>query len=136
MLDYQQWFNIDPIDTRGSKISRIAALAPLVAQGRLTVVDTGEGAEMLVEQMELSDREAVRSAHDDLVDALSGVLRMEALKWMVPDTHEEPRTVDFNAQTASVKGGRPVIDPFAGEGFAGGSGSDTIQYESETTVWR
>ncbi len=84
MADYQQWINVDELDVGGSKTSRMVALSPVVSSGRLTIVDTGEAAEALVEQMELTDMEACRASHDDLLDALSSVLRMDSLKYVTP----------------------------------------------------
>jgi len=82
MLDYQQWMNVEELSVAGSKISRIKALVPVVNSGRLTIVDTGDDAEALMEQLELCDSEACRAVNDDLVDALSSVCRMEAIRFM------------------------------------------------------
>ena len=75
MLDYQQYFNINELSVAGSKISRIKALAPVIASNRLVVVDT-EDAEELVEQLELTTNEGVMAKHDDLVDSLCQMLMM------------------------------------------------------------
>ena len=76
-LDYQVYFSITELKHGGrSKISRVKALEPVVNAGRLTVVDNGKAAEALVEQMELTDMEAVNSTHDDLIDALSYGVQM------------------------------------------------------------
>jgi len=81
MFDTQQWFNIEQLSTTGSKIARIKALVPIVNSGKFTVVDTGEvngvdAPDMLMEQLEMADSEAVRSAHDDVLDAVCQLVQM------------------------------------------------------------
>jgi predicted phage terminase large subunit-like protein len=75
-LDLQKWFNVTELSTTGSKISRIKALTPVINSGLLTIVDTGEGAEMLFEQIALTDNTAVMSSHDDILDATAQLLQM------------------------------------------------------------
>jgi len=76
-LDYQQYFNINELSTTGSKISRIKALAPIINSGRLTIIDTGEAAERLTEQMELTDNLACMAKHDDHIDAMCQLIQMD-----------------------------------------------------------
>jgi len=76
MFDYQQYFTVNELNTAGSKISRIKALVPVVGSGRLTIVDTGEDAELLMEQLELTDSTACLASHDDHIDALCQMLQM------------------------------------------------------------
>lgn len=76
-LDYQQYFNVKELTTNGSKISRIKALSSIINSGRLTVVDTGEASERLMEQISLTDNEAVLATHDDHIDALAQLLQMD-----------------------------------------------------------
>ena len=72
MLDYQSYFNIIELKHGGkSKISRISALEPVVNAGRLHIIDNGDDAEALTEQLELTDAMTVASSHDDLIDALA-----------------------------------------------------------------
>lgn len=79
-IEYQQYFSVVPLNTAGSKISRIKALVPIVNSGRLTVIDTGEAAERLVEQMTLTDAMAVNASHDDHLDAAAQLIQMN-LYW-------------------------------------------------------
>ncbi|MHA2023155.1 MAG: phage terminase large subunit family protein, partial [Candidatus Thorarchaeota archaeon] len=76
MLDYQQYFTVNELSTTGSKISRIKALAPIINSGRMTIIDTGESAERLVEQLELTDSLACMAKHDDHIDALCQVIQL------------------------------------------------------------
>jgi len=76
MIDYQQYFTVNELNTTGSKISRIKALVPVVNGGRLTIVDTGEDAELLMEQLELTDSTACLASHDDHLDALCQMIQM------------------------------------------------------------
>jgi phage terminase large subunit-like protein len=78
MLDYQQYFNIIELKHGGkSKISRISALQPIVNARRLCIIDNGFDAEMLTEQMELTDSNGCMAKHDDLVDALAYMLQLK-----------------------------------------------------------
>jgi phage terminase large subunit-like protein len=71
-LDYQSYFNIIELKHGGrSKISRISALQPVINARRLCIIDNGEAAEMLTEQLELTDSNGCMSSHDDLADSLS-----------------------------------------------------------------
>jgi predicted phage terminase large subunit-like protein len=76
-IDNQQYFSIQELSTTGSKIARIKALAPVINSRRLTVVDTGEAAEALVEQIELTSNEACLATHDDHIDSLCQLLQMD-----------------------------------------------------------
>ncbi len=76
-LNYQQYFSVKELNTAGSKISRIKALAPVVNSGRLTLIDTGEPAERLVEQLELTDNVACAAKNDDNLDALCQLIQMD-----------------------------------------------------------
>jgi len=77
-LDYQSYFNIIELKHGGrSKISRISALEPVVNAGRLNIIDNGDDAESLTEQMELTDSHSVMSSHDDLVDSLAYMVQMD-----------------------------------------------------------
>ena len=77
MQEYQNYFFVDELKHGGiEKHSRIKALEPLINSGRVTIVDNGEAAEMLVEQLEMTDNETINSKHDDILDGLSYVLRM------------------------------------------------------------
>jgi hypothetical protein len=76
MGEYQQWFSVSELSTSGSKISRIKALAPIINSGRLTIIDTGEDAELLMEQITMTDNMAVLSTHDDHIDALCQMVQM------------------------------------------------------------
>ncbi len=79
MLQYQSYFNIIELKHGGkSKISRVSALEPVVQMGRLHIVDNGDAAEMLIEQMELTDSLTIASGNDDLIDALAYQLDMNA----------------------------------------------------------
>ena len=76
-LQYQTWFSVEELKHQGrAKISRIKALEPVVNQRLMHIVDCDD-AEVLVEQMELTDGEAVRAAHDDLLDALAYMVQMK-----------------------------------------------------------
>ncbi len=80
MLDYQSYFNVIELKHGGkSKISRISALQPVIASNRLTIIDTGEAGEALVEQLELTDATACMASHDDLLDALAYMTQMNLL---------------------------------------------------------
>jgi len=76
MRTTKQYFKVNELSTQGSKISRILALEPLINRGLVTIVDTGKASEDLLEQLELTDREACRAKHDDLIDAFCQVLQM------------------------------------------------------------
>ena len=77
MLDNQQYFNIVELKHGGkSKISRVSALEPVVNARRMVIIDNGEAAEALTEQMELTDSLAIASKNDDLVDALAYMINM------------------------------------------------------------
>ncbi len=66
------WFNVEELKHGGfSKISRVKSLEPVVNSGIVNIVDNGDDAEALVEQMELTDMEAINSAHDDLIDPMA-----------------------------------------------------------------
>ncbi len=71
MQDYQSYFYVTELKHGGvNKISRVKSLEPVVNSGRLNIIDQGD-AEELIEQMTLTDLEAINSAHDDLIDALA-----------------------------------------------------------------
>ncbi len=77
MQDYQNYFYVQELKHMGiEKHARIKALEPLIAMGRLTIVDNGEVAEALMEELELTDMESCNASHDDLLDALSYGLKM------------------------------------------------------------
>ncbi len=75
--EYQQYFSVNELNVNGSKISRIKALEPIVNSGRLTIIDTGESAERLLDQLVLTDSFTCHSKHDDLLDALSQQVQMD-----------------------------------------------------------
>jgi len=75
-IEYQQFFGVEELKTNGSKIMRIKALAPIINSGRLTIIDTGKDAEMLIEQLELTDNVACLATHDDLIDAMCQLVQM------------------------------------------------------------
>ena len=78
MLDYQNFFNVIELKHGGrSKISRISALEPVVNMNKLYIVDNGDCAEDLVEQMELTDSSGCKATHDDLIDALAYMVQMD-----------------------------------------------------------
>jgi len=79
MLDYQQYFNVVELNTNGSKISRIKALTHIINSGRLTIIDNGENAEMLVEQLELTDDLACNAKHDDALDSMAQLLQLDII---------------------------------------------------------
>ena len=81
MAEYQQFFQVVPLATTGSKLSRIKALAPLISQGLLTIVDTGEAAELLMEQLQLTSNDGVMASHDDHLDAMAQLLQLRPI-WM------------------------------------------------------
>lgn len=77
MLDYQSYFNVIELKHGSkSKISRISALEPIVNSKRLHIIDNGQDAESLVEQMELTDSMACMASHDDLLDATAYQVQM------------------------------------------------------------
>jgi len=76
-VDYQQYFNVKELSTSGSKIARIKALAPVINGGRVTIVDTGKDAELLVEQIELTSNEACVATHDDHIDSMCQLVQMD-----------------------------------------------------------
>jgi len=59
-----------------SKISRISALEPVVAAGVVSIVDTGEDSEALVDQMEKTDSLECAAKNDDLLDAMAYMVQM------------------------------------------------------------
>ena len=75
-VEYQQYFNVELLSTNGSKLARIKALTPVVNSGRLTIIDNGDSAEELVEQMELTTNDGVASSHDDIIDAACQLVQM------------------------------------------------------------
>ncbi len=75
--EYQQYFSVNELNVKGSKISRIKALEPIVNSGRLTIIDTGKSAERLVEQLELTDSYACMATNDDALDALAQQVQMD-----------------------------------------------------------
>lgn len=78
MAEYQTWFNITELKHGGkSKISRISAVETVVSMGKLTIIDNGDDAEALVEQMELTDSSGCHAAFDDLIDSVGYQLMME-----------------------------------------------------------
>ena len=78
MLDYQTYFNINELKHQGkAKISRIKSLEPIVNSGRMTIIDNGEDAEVLVEQMELTDNDRCMAKHDDILDACAYITSMD-----------------------------------------------------------
>lgn len=99
MFNYQQYFTVNELNTTGSKISRIKALSPVINSGRMTVVDTGEDAEMLMEQIELTDNMMVMSKHDDIIDALCQMLQMP----MYYSESYEPTREDYSVSSGSTK---------------------------------
>ncbi len=77
MLDQQQYFNIVELKHGGkSKISRVSALEPIVEARRMVIIDNGDSAEALVEQMELTDSLTIAAKNDDLIDALAYMINM------------------------------------------------------------
>ncbi len=76
-LDYQQFFSVKELSTSGSKIARVKALAPVVNGRRVTIVDTGKDAELLMEQLELTSNEGVLAKHDDHIDSMCQLLQMD-----------------------------------------------------------
>jgi phage terminase large subunit-like protein len=90
MLDYQSYFNIVELKHGGkSKISRIKSLEPIVNAGRMVIIDNGEDSEALVEQMELTDIEACRASHDDLLDASAYITSMDLVHSVNFEGYEE-----------------------------------------------
>ncbi len=75
--DYQQFFTVQPLNTAGSKLARIKALAPVVNSGRMTLVDTGKDTERLYEQFELTDNEACKAGTDDQIDSCCQLLQLQ-----------------------------------------------------------
>ncbi len=66
MQEYQNYFYINELKHGGiEKHSRIKALEPVINSGRIVIVDNGLAAEMLVEQLELTDNESCSAKHDD-----------------------------------------------------------------------
>ena len=96
-FDYQAYFHVNELSVSGSKISRIKALAPIVNSGRLTIIDTGLDAEVLTEQMELTDDVSCSATHDDLLDALSQQIQM-------------PLYLSSGAQDDDVEGSNEDLD--------------------------
>ncbi|RLA62046.1 MAG: hypothetical protein DRQ78_08290, partial [Epsilonproteobacteria bacterium] len=77
MPAYQVWFTIHDLNTSGSKLSRIKALSGVINTGRLTIVDTGDDAEELTDQIELTTHEGVMSTHDDFIDSLCQAMQLD-----------------------------------------------------------
>jgi len=72
MSDYQTFFYVEELKHGGvNKHARVKSLEPVVNSGKLIIIDNGKDAEELVEQLEMTDNEAINSTHDDLIDALS-----------------------------------------------------------------
>ncbi len=75
-----QYFRIEPLHTRGSKISRILALEPLVNGAGVTCIDwdtqDDSALERLIEQMELTSRDGCAARNDDEIDAFCGNLQL------------------------------------------------------------
>jgi len=72
MADYQTFFYVDELKHGGvNKHARVKSLEPLVNSGKLIIIDNGDAAEALTEQLEMTDNESINSTHDDLIDALS-----------------------------------------------------------------
>ena len=92
-LDYQQYFSVAELSTTGSKISRMKALTPVINSGRLTVVDTGEDAEELVEQIELTDDTGCAAKHDDNLDSMCQLLQMNL--YYSEDSNYSPTREDY-----------------------------------------
>jgi len=77
MMEYQSFFSVEPLSHGGiNKHSRIKILEPIVSTGMLTVIDTGEGSEDLLEQMRLTDNVSINAQHDDVIDATAYAARM------------------------------------------------------------
>jgi hypothetical protein len=62
----------------------------------MTVIDTGEPTERLLEQMELITQEAISSQHDDHVDSLSQVIQMVPTYYGSSDVDYEDSYEDDN----------------------------------------
>ncbi len=75
-LDYQSYFGINELKHGGNSKISISALEPVVNAGRMTIIDNGDAAEMLVEQMELTDHLTVAASHDDLIDSLAYMVQV------------------------------------------------------------
>ena len=91
-VDYQQFFSVAELSTTGSKLSRIKALSPVVNSGRMTIIDTGEDAERLMEQFELISYDSINSGHDDQIDSCCQLLQMELY---YNDDYAEPTREDY-----------------------------------------
>jgi phage terminase large subunit-like protein len=76
MRDYQVWFTIHDLNTKGSKLIRIKALTSVINTGRLTIIDKYDS-EDLMEQIELTTNEGVLSSHDDAIDSLAQCMQLE-----------------------------------------------------------
>ena len=101
MLEYQSYFNVIELKHGGrAKLSRVAALEPVVNAGRLILIDNGKDAEELTDQLELTTVDGILAKHDDLVDALAYMVQMnlyhserpeysreEYMEAMQPDDH-------------------------------------------------
>ena len=75
--DYQNYFYVSELSHGGvEKHSRVKSLEPIVNSGRLCIVDNGEAAEELMEQLELTDMESINSKNDDLIDSLAYQTRL------------------------------------------------------------
>ncbi len=71
-LQYEDYFNIIEMSHLGkSKLSRISALEPVVNVDKLIVIDNGDSAEQLIDQMQFTTIGGCVAKHDDLLDALS-----------------------------------------------------------------
>ncbi len=95
MLDTQTYFNIIELKHGGkSKISRISTLEPVINSNRLHVIDNGDAAEALTEELELCDSFACNAAHDDLCDALAYQTMMNLNMAVNTESHHFSETVD------------------------------------------
>lgn len=84
------WFSIDELKHGGySKISRVKSLEPIVNSGMLRIIDNGDGAEELVDQLQLTDMESINSKHDDLIDSLAYQTQMIKPYTKYTDSTEE-----------------------------------------------
>jgi phage terminase large subunit-like protein len=97
MMEYQSWFTISELKHGGnSKFSRVASLEPVVNAGRLHIVDNGEDAEALIDEMELVDNVSINSGHDDLIDAMAYQVQMN----LYYNDNEEPTREDYSGFTS------------------------------------
>jgi len=106
-LDYQQYFSIKELSVSGSKLTRIKALAPIVESRRLTLIDTGDATERLLNQLDLISIESINSEHDDHIDALSQIVQMTpsffgSNKVNLSDYYDDDEYDDDNAYGGNV----------------------------------